>query len=95
MHLWVYALANSLKVPRSRINDIARCMRAITADTALRLRRYFNTSPEVWVNFESAERTAGRQMSASPGKAAIIHHRLGKNQLRFCGRRFGRQSIDY
>ena len=49
----VYALAKALGVPRSRVNDIARGRRAITADTALRLARYFGTTPEFWVNLQA------------------------------------------
>ena len=49
----VYALANAIKVPRSRVNDIVRGRRAITADTALRLARYFGTSPEFWINLQA------------------------------------------
>ena len=49
----VYALANAIKVPRSRVNDIVRGRRAITADTALRLGRYFGTSAEFWINLQA------------------------------------------
>ena len=51
--LSVYKLAGALKVPRSRINDIARGRRAITADTALRLARYFGTTAEFWLNLQA------------------------------------------
>jgi addiction module HigA family antidote len=44
MGLSVYNLANAIKVPRSRANDIVRGRRAITTDTALRLERYFGTT---------------------------------------------------
>ena len=53
MGLSVYALANALHVPRSRLNDIVLGRRGITADTALRLARYFGTSPEFWVNLQA------------------------------------------
>ena len=49
----VYALAKAIKVPRSRVNDIVRGHRAISADTALRLARYFGTTPEFWVNLQA------------------------------------------
>ena len=51
--LSVYALAKALKVPRSRINDVVRGRRSITADTALRLGRYFGTTPEFWVTLQA------------------------------------------
>lgn len=47
------ALAIALRVPAPRINDIARERRAITADTALRLARYFGTSAELWLGLQS------------------------------------------
>lgn len=53
MGISVYALANALHVPRSRVNDIVRGRRAVTADTALRLARYFGTSPEFWINLQA------------------------------------------
>jgi addiction module HigA family antidote len=48
------ALALALKVPAPRINDIVREKRAITPDTALRLARYFGTTPEFWLNLQTA-----------------------------------------
>ncbi|HLB80713.1 MAG TPA: HigA family addiction module antitoxin [Dongiaceae bacterium] len=53
MGISVYALAGAIKVPRSRANDIVRGRRSITADTALRLSRYFGTTPELWVNLQA------------------------------------------
>ncbi len=48
------ALAMALKVPAPRINDIVREHRAITPDTALRLSRYLGTSPEFWMDLQTA-----------------------------------------
>lgn len=48
------ALANALKVPASRINDIVLERRGITADTALRLARYFDSTPQFWLNLQAA-----------------------------------------
>lgn len=48
------ALANALKVPAPRINDIVRERRGISADTALRLARYFDTTPRFWLNLQAA-----------------------------------------
>lgn len=45
-------LAIELRVPVTRINDIARGKRAISADTALRLARYFGTSAQFWMNLQ-------------------------------------------
>jgi addiction module HigA family antidote len=44
------ALARAIDVTPARVNEIAREQRGITADTALRLARYFNTSHQFWMN---------------------------------------------
>jgi addiction module HigA family antidote len=46
-------LALALRVPGNRINAIVAGQRAITADTALRLGRYFGTSPQFWINLQA------------------------------------------
>ena len=46
-------LAMDILVPAPRINAIVRGQRAITADTALRLGKYFGTSPEFWSNLQT------------------------------------------
>jgi addiction module HigA family antidote len=46
-------LAMELLVPATRVNDIVRGKRAITADTALRLARYFGTRPQFWTNLQA------------------------------------------
>lgn len=48
-----YKLAKELFVPARRINEIVHQKRAITADTALRLAKYFGTSPEFWLNLQN------------------------------------------
>jgi antitoxin HigA-1 len=53
MKISVYTLAQDIKVPRSRVNDIVLGRRGITADTAFRLARYFGTSPEFWINLQA------------------------------------------
>lgn len=47
------ALAKELHVPTPRINDIVRERRGITADTAMRLARYFDTTPQFWMTLQS------------------------------------------
>ena len=49
-----YRLAKSLKMPARRINEIVHGVRAISADTALRLARFFGTSDRLWLNLQSA-----------------------------------------
>ena len=48
-----YRLAKDVSVPARRINEIVRESRAITADTALRLARYFGTSERFWLNLQA------------------------------------------
>jgi addiction module HigA family antidote len=49
-----YALARALGVPEIRISEIVNGKRAITPDTALRLARYFGTSPEFWLGMQAS-----------------------------------------
>jgi len=64
-----HALALELKVPAPRINEIARERRAVTPDTALRLARYFGTTPQFWLNLQTsydlkiAEREVGSKIA--------------------------------
>ncbi len=61
-------LARDIGVPAGRISQIVRGKRAITADTALRLGRYFAVSPETWLDLQSdyelrlARRTHGKDI---------------------------------
>ena len=48
-----YRLAKHVSVPPRRINEIVRGSRAITADTALRLARFFGTSERFWLNLQT------------------------------------------
>ena len=65
-------LALELHVPAPRIYAIVRGTRAISADTALRLGKYFGTGPEFWSNLQSnydlcvAARDAKRELDAIP-----------------------------
>jgi antitoxin HigA-1 len=66
--LTVNALALALRVPANRIGAIVKGQRGITADTALRLARYFGTSSELWINLQAkfdlatAEDSLGEQI---------------------------------
>ena len=53
MGLSQYRLAKDINVPARRINEIVNGERAITADTALRLGRYFKMSAQFWLNLQS------------------------------------------
>lgn len=49
-----YRLAKDISVPPRRINEIVHGKRGVTADTALRLARYFGTSAHFWLNLQTA-----------------------------------------
>lgn len=74
----VHQLAKALGVSAARMNEIVRGRRGVTADTALRLARYFNTSAEFWLNLQTfydlrmAQAKAGLRISrqVKPGKKA-------------------------
>ena len=48
------ALARELGISRRRVNEIVNGRRGLTADTALRLARYFGTGPELWLHLQAA-----------------------------------------
>lgn len=53
MGITQYRLAKDVNVPPRRINEIVQGKRSITADTALRLGRYFGISPQFWTNLQA------------------------------------------
>ena len=53
MGITQYRLAKDISVPPRRINEIVHGLRDITADTALRLARYFGTSERFWLNLQA------------------------------------------
>jgi len=53
MDISQYRLAKDISVPPRRINEIVHGLRGITADTALRLARYFGTSERFWLNLQT------------------------------------------
>ena len=52
--LSINRLARDLRVAVTRMSEIVNCRRSITADTALRLARYFSTTPQFWMNLQAA-----------------------------------------
>jgi antitoxin HigA-1 len=54
MKLSAYQLAKELHVPAPRVNDIVLEKRAISADTAVRLARFFGTSEQFWMNLQAS-----------------------------------------
>lgn len=59
----VNALSKALHVPATRMNEIVRENRGITADTAMRLARYFGTSERFWLNLQTEYELRQAQIS--------------------------------
>ena len=53
LELSINALARDIDVPPNGISEIVSGKRAVTADTALRLRKYFGVSPEIWLGLQA------------------------------------------
>ncbi len=66
-------LARDIVVPPGRISEIVHGKRAITADTALRLGKYFNVSPETWIDLQSDYELRVARRTIWPGLAKRIH----------------------
>ena len=87
LELSANALSKALDVPVNRVTKILNGQRGVSADTALRLGRYFGTTPELWLNLQKtwelrqAEIAAGREIakcvlprhSAATGTVADAH----------------------
>ena len=52
LHISAYKLAKDIEVPQTRISEILKENRRITADTALRLSKYFGNSPKFWLGLQ-------------------------------------------
>jgi addiction module HigA family antidote len=72
------ALARQIDVPPNRISQIIHSKRAITGDTALRLAHWFGTTPEFWLNLQTAhdlhiaEQACGSTIRALPTRPAKL-----------------------
>ncbi|ETX04944.1 HigA family addiction module antitoxin [Candidatus Entotheonella palauensis] len=67
-------LARLLQVPANRISQILAGKRGITADTALRLGRYFGTGPTIWLNLQQAYDLDVARQQAGPDIDRIPQH---------------------
>lgn len=74
----VNALAQKIGVPRARLNDIVNEKRGISADTALRLGRYFGMSPEIWLGFQQQYDLETANLKIGPALKAIKPRRVKK-----------------
>jgi antitoxin HigA-1 len=79
-----YAVAKALGVPRTRIERLVREETALTADTALRLSRYFGTTAEFWMNLqsgyelESAKRAIASKLARIAPQSSSSNFRRGR-----------------
>ena len=76
LEMSAHALALELKVPAPRINDIVRERRTITPDTALRLARYFGTTPQFWLNMQTSYDLKITEQEVGSKIAKKVHTRL-------------------
>src|ERR1700722_15953 len=73
LHLTVNKLALELRVPATRIGEIVHERRRITAETALRLARYFHNNPEFWLNLQNFH---DLEVSTRSGKVSEIERQV-------------------
>ena len=79
LELSANALSKALGVPVNRVTTILNGQRGVSADTALRLARYFGTTPQLWLNLQKtwelrqAEMSAGREIAerVTPRQSAV------------------------
>jgi antitoxin HigA-1 len=83
------ALAMELRVPVSRISEILRERRGISGDTALRLARYFNMSPEFWMGIQ----TRFELDSAADAAGATIEREIRPRPVRNLSQDEGSQAV--
>ena len=71
----VNRLAIELRVPATRMLEVVRGRRGVTADTALRLARYFNTTPKFWLNLQTSYDLAVTAEAKKDQIARMVHPR--------------------
>ena len=69
------ALAKALDVPTNRVTAILKGQRGVTADTALRLARYFGTTPQLWQNLQKAFELRVAEIESGPLIAERVRRR--------------------
>jgi addiction module HigA family antidote len=67
MEISQYRLAKDISVPPRRINEVVYGKRAISADTALRLGRYFGVSPRFWLNLRHSSTSTSKRTAWGVG----------------------------
>jgi addiction module HigA family antidote len=75
LRISINRLGRDLRVPVTRMSEIVNGRRGITADTALRLARYFGTTPEFWMNLQAAYDLDIVQRTSAERIARDVHPR--------------------
>ena len=70
------ALAHELAVPTNRVTAILNGTRGVTADTALRLGIYFDTTPEFWLNLQTNHDLSKARAEAGDNITSRVHRRV-------------------
>ena len=74
-------LAKDINVPANRVSQLIHCKREITADTALRLGRYFGIEPEFWLNLQSRNNMKMAQIKVGRKIAQEVKVRLPQKDM--------------
>ena len=75
LRMSINALAMALRVPATRIGAIVKGERSVTADTALRLARFYGTSPELWMNLQAMHDLTKARMESGEAIAREVRPR--------------------
>ena len=75
LRISINRLGRDLRVPVTRVSEIVNGRRGITADTALRLARYFGTTPEFWMNLQASFDLDVAQRASADRIARDVHPR--------------------
>jgi addiction module HigA family antidote len=82
-----YRLSKDINIPQTRISEIIHSRRRITADTALRLSRYFGNSPQFWLglqndyDLEEVTRVKQRELQAITVQESVIEWKKKKDKV--------------
>jgi addiction module HigA family antidote len=72
--LSAYKLSKDIGIPQTRISEILKCNRSITADTALRLSRYFGNSAKFWLGLQNDFDIEEEELAKSKELDRIAHY---------------------
>ena len=74
LHITAYRLAKDTGIPQTRISEIIKGSRRVTADTALRLSRYFGTTPKFWLGLQDDYDLEEERLAKEDELNHIRHH---------------------